>query len=112
MQTGPSSPFPHLVQIDEFTVSELVDHVIDTVRGNLFEGGLLVIAVLFIFLGNLRAGLIVAVALVVFGFLIVAGIGLLGAPEAAWSILLQACILPGAMGVALLRNHGMEEDLT
>ena len=37
--------------------------MIDTVRKNLFEGGLLVIAVLFIFLGNLRAGLIVALAI-------------------------------------------------
>lgn len=43
--------------------TELVDHVIDTVRGNLFEGGLLVIAVLFLLLGNLRAGLIVALAI-------------------------------------------------
>lgn len=43
--------------------TELVDHVIDTVRGNLFEGGLLVVAVLFIFLGNLRAGLLVALAI-------------------------------------------------
>jgi cobalt-zinc-cadmium resistance protein CzcA len=43
--------------------TELVDHVIDTVRANLFEGGLLVIAVLFLFLGNLRAGLIVALAI-------------------------------------------------
>lgn len=43
--------------------TELVDHVIDTVQRNLFEGGLLVIAVLFIFLGNLRAGLIVALAI-------------------------------------------------
>ena len=43
--------------------TELVDHVIATVRKNLFEGGLLVIAVLFIFLGNLRAGLIVALAI-------------------------------------------------
>jgi len=43
--------------------TELVDHVIDTVRKNLFEGGLLVIAVLFLFLGHLRAGLIVAVAI-------------------------------------------------
>jgi len=43
--------------------TELVDHVIDTVRKNLFEGGLLVIAVLFLFLGNLRAGLIVAAAI-------------------------------------------------
>ncbi|MBI1315056.1 CusA/CzcA family heavy metal efflux RND transporter, partial [bacterium] len=43
--------------------TELVDHVIDTVRRNLFEGGLLVVAILFIFLGNLRAGLIVALAI-------------------------------------------------
>jgi len=43
--------------------TELVDHVIDTVRKNLFEGGLLVVAILFVFLGNLRAGLIVAVAI-------------------------------------------------
>jgi cobalt-zinc-cadmium resistance protein CzcA len=43
--------------------TELVDHVIDTVRNNLFEGGLLVIAVLFLFLGNLRSGLIVALAI-------------------------------------------------
>lgn len=43
--------------------TELVNHVIDTVRKNLFEGGLFVIAILFIFLGNLRAGLIVASAI-------------------------------------------------
>jgi cobalt-zinc-cadmium resistance protein CzcA len=43
--------------------TRLVDQVIDTVKKNLFEGGLLVIAVLFIFLGNLRAGLIVALAI-------------------------------------------------
>ncbi len=43
--------------------TELVDHVIDTVRKNLFEGGLLVIAVLFLFLGNLRAACIVALAI-------------------------------------------------
>jgi len=43
--------------------TELVDHVIETVQKNLFEGGLLVIAVLFMFLGNLRAGLIVALAI-------------------------------------------------
>ena len=43
--------------------TELVDHVIRTVESNLFEGGLLVIAVLFIFLGNLRGGLIVALAI-------------------------------------------------
>jgi heavy metal efflux system protein len=38
--------------------TELIDHVIETVQRNLLEGGLLVVAVLFIFLGNLRAGLI------------------------------------------------------
>jgi cobalt-zinc-cadmium resistance protein CzcA len=43
--------------------TELVDHVLGTVRRNLFEGGLLVVAVLFVFLGNLRAGLIVALAI-------------------------------------------------
>jgi cobalt-zinc-cadmium resistance protein CzcA len=37
--------------------------VLDTVRNNLLEGALLVIAVLFVFLGNLRAGLIVAAAI-------------------------------------------------
>ncbi len=43
--------------------TQLVDYVIDTVRRNLFEGGLLVVAVLFVFLGNVRAALIVAVAI-------------------------------------------------
>jgi len=40
-----------------------VSQVIRTVRNNLVEGGLLVIAVLFLFLGDLRAGLIVASAI-------------------------------------------------
>lgn len=43
--------------------TELIDHVIETVQRNLLEGGLLVVAVLFVFLGNLRAGLIVALAI-------------------------------------------------
>ncbi len=43
--------------------TELVDVVIDTVRRNLFEGGLLVVAILFAFLGNLRAAFIVALAI-------------------------------------------------
>lgn len=43
--------------------TELVDNVIRTVKHNLLAGALLVIAVLFAFLGNLRAGLIVAVAI-------------------------------------------------
>jgi len=52
------------VQIEPvYDRTELVDFVIDTVRKNLFEGGLLVIAVLFAFLGNLRAASIVALAI-------------------------------------------------
>ena len=43
--------------------TELVDKVIRTVQHNLLAGALLVIAVLFAFLGNLRAGLIVAAAI-------------------------------------------------
>ena len=43
--------------------TELVDKVIETVQINLFEGGLFVVAILFLFLGNLRAGLIVAMAI-------------------------------------------------
>ncbi len=43
--------------------TELVDLVLRTVKTNLLEGALLVVAVLFVFLGNLRAGLIVAVAI-------------------------------------------------
>ncbi len=43
--------------------TELVDRVIATVKKNLLEGALLVVAVLFVFLGNLRAGLIVALAI-------------------------------------------------
>ncbi len=40
--------------------TELVDQVIQTVKHNLTAGALLVIAVLFLLLGNLRAGLLVA----------------------------------------------------
>ena len=43
--------------------TDLVDKVIRTVEHNLLAGALLVIVVLFLFLGNLRAGLIVALAI-------------------------------------------------
>lgn len=43
--------------------TDLVDQVISTVKANLIDGALLVVAILFIFLGNLRAGLIVASAI-------------------------------------------------
>src|SRR6185312_3152854 len=40
-----------------------VSFVIDTVKNNLLEAGLFVVAVLFLFLGNLRAAAIVALAI-------------------------------------------------
>jgi heavy metal efflux system protein len=43
--------------------TELVDNVIETVKHNLMAGALLVVAILFAFLGNLRAGLVVAAAI-------------------------------------------------
>lgn len=61
--------------------TELVDQVIDTVRRNLFEGATLVIALLFIFLGNLRAGLIVALAIplsMLVGFIGMMHVGIAG----------------------------------
>ncbi len=58
------STLPPGIEIETvYDRTELVDDVIETVRENLFEGGLLVIAILFIFLGNLRGGLIVALAI-------------------------------------------------
>ena len=59
----------------------LVDHVLHTVKTNLFEGALLVIAVLFLFLGNVRAGLIVAAAIplsMVFAFDLMVRAGIAG----------------------------------
>ena len=43
--------------------TSLVDRVLKTVEKNLFEGAILVIAILFAFLGSFRAGLIVATAI-------------------------------------------------
>jgi cobalt-zinc-cadmium resistance protein CzcA len=52
---------PEGLEIDAFLDrSELVDRTIGTVEKNLIEGALIVIVVLVLFLGNLRAGLIVA----------------------------------------------------
>jgi heavy metal efflux system protein len=46
-----------------YSRTTLVDNVLRTVRNNLLEGALLVIVVLFVFLGELRAGFIVALAI-------------------------------------------------
>ncbi len=55
---------PAGVTIDPFyDRTELIERTISTVRTNLLEGGLLVVLVLLLFLGNLRGGLIVAAAI-------------------------------------------------
>ena len=55
---------PEGVRIDTvYDRTELVNKTIHTVQKNLFEGGILVIAVLLLLLGNFRAGLIVASAI-------------------------------------------------
>jgi cobalt-zinc-cadmium resistance protein CzcA len=52
---------PEGIHIDAFLDrSKLIDRAIDTVTTNLVEGGLIVIFILVLLLGNLRAGLIVA----------------------------------------------------
>lgn len=59
----------------------LVDRVLRTVRTNLLEGAILVVAVLFVFLGNLRAGLIVASAIplsLLFAFDLMTRVGIAG----------------------------------
>ena len=61
--------------------THLVDQVLDTVEHNLVFGASLVIAILFIFLGNFRAGLIVASAIplsMLFAFNLMQQVGIAG----------------------------------
>jgi cobalt-zinc-cadmium resistance protein CzcA len=61
-EIGPTLP-PGIQAKPVYVRTQLVDQVLDTVKHNLAYGAALVIAVLFLFLGNLRAGLIVASAI-------------------------------------------------
>ncbi len=59
-----SGSLPPGVSIDTFyDRTDLVRRTVSTVESNLLEGGILVIVVLFLMLGNLRGGLIVASAI-------------------------------------------------
>ena len=61
--------------------THLVDDVLRTVEHNLLMGAALVVAVLFLFLGNLRAGLIVASAIplsMLFAFDLMSRVGIIG----------------------------------
>ena len=61
-ELGPSLPDGVVVDVF-YDRTELIERTIHTVEKNLLEGGLLVIAVLLLLLGNLRGGIIVAIAI-------------------------------------------------
>ncbi len=73
---------PTDVQVEAvYQRTTLVDQVLGTVETNLFEGALLVIAVVFVFLGNWRAGLIVALIIptsLLFATNLMLGLGVAG----------------------------------
>lgn len=73
---------PAGVQVDVvYDRTELVERVLRTVKTNLLEGALLVIAVLFVFLGNVRAGLLVAATIplsMLFAFNVMLQVGITG----------------------------------
>ena len=52
-----------VVAVTVYDRTNLVEKAISTVKKNLFEGALLVVAVLFLFLGNIRAALITAMVI-------------------------------------------------
>ncbi len=67
--------------ISVYERTDLVDEVLSTVEDNLFFGALLVVIILFMFLGNLRAGLIVASAIplsMLFAFDLMSRVGIAG----------------------------------
>ena len=101
--------------------TELVDNVIRTVQHNLLAGALLVIAILFAFLGNLRAGLIVAVAiplsmLFAGNFMLQAGIAAsllsLGAVDFGLIVDGAVVMVENAMRRLAMRQHELGRALT
>src|SRR4051812_23839364 len=69
---------PGLQLVPFYDQSTIIDSTINTVKHNLLEAGVLVIAVLLVFLGNWRAALIVACVIplsLLFGFLGMAAFG-------------------------------------
>ena len=72
---------PGIEVMPVYVRTDLVDKVLDTVKHNLIYGAALVIAILFMFLGNLRAGLIVASAIplsMMFAFDLMGRFGIVG----------------------------------
>ncbi|MBP1183830.1 efflux RND transporter permease subunit [Methylobacterium sp. PvR107] len=69
---------PGMAIVPYYDRSALVDRTIHTVAHNLLEGAVLVVVVLLLLLGNLRAGLIVAAAIPLAMLMAFAGMRLLG----------------------------------
>jgi cobalt-zinc-cadmium resistance protein CzcA len=101
--------------------TELVDNVIETVKHNLLAGAILVIAILFAFLGNLRAGLVVAVAIplsMLFAgdLMLQAGISAsllsLGAVDFGLIVDGSVVMVENAMRRLALRQHDLKRLLT
>src|SRR5262249_1418129 len=101
--------------------TELVDNVIRTVEHNLLAGALLVITILFAFLGNLRAGLVVAVAIplsMLFAgdLMLQAGISAmllsLGAVDFGLIVDGSVVMVENAMRQLALRQHELGRTLT
>jgi len=105
---------PSGVQIEPVYVrTDLVDQVIQTVRNNLFEGATLVIILLYLFLGDLRAGLIVAIAIpiaMLFGFcgMLTAGIAgtLLSLGAIDFGIVVDSSVVVVENVIKRLAHHG------
>jgi cobalt-zinc-cadmium resistance protein CzcA len=119
-EIGPS--LPPGVTIDVFyDRAELVDSTIETVAHNLGEGALIVAAVLFILLGSVRGGLIVALAIpfaMLVAFIGMTGLGLsgnlmsLGAID--FGIVVDGSIIVVENAVVHLANalHGRKRPMT
>jgi cobalt-zinc-cadmium resistance protein CzcA len=77
-----SASLPDSIEaIPVYERTDLVGEVLSTVEHNLFFGAILVVAILFMFLGNLRAGLIVASAIplsMLFAFNMMSKVGIAG----------------------------------
>ncbi|MEO5825114.1 MAG: CusA/CzcA family heavy metal efflux RND transporter [Gemmatimonadales bacterium] len=96
--------------------TELVDRTIGTVKRNLFEGAALVVAVLFLLLGNIRAALIVAVAiplsmLFAFSAMVQAGIAgsLMSLGAIDFGLVVDGSVVMVENAMRRLSEHGSEE---
>lgn len=98
----------------------LVQRVLDTVRGSLLEGGLIVVALLFVLLGDILAGLVVAttIPLAMLGtFALMKQLGMsgnlmsLGAIDFGLVVDGAVVIVEGALAAMVSRSVNVEEAL-